>query len=80
MEPTWRTKDQLFVDTCRYVLGADGFEDSLPVSKKVTKESEISQSFDTMTYSKGPSVLRMIELTIGPKVFQNALRKYLQNR
>lgn len=70
----------MFLDKGRWALGADGFEDTPAVAKNVTVESKIGGSFNSMTYNKGASVLKTIELAVGPKIFRNALRRYLQNR
>jgi Aminopeptidase N len=34
--------------------------------------------FDVLTYEKGASVLRMLEQHIGPTVFRDGVRDYLQ--
>jgi aminopeptidase N len=34
--------------------------------------------FDTITYQKGASLLRMLNFTLGPDVLQNGLRSYIQ--
>ena len=47
------------------------------VVKNVTDASEIISLFDSITYSKGASILRMLEKTVGADRFANGLRDYL---
>lgn len=47
------------------------------VVKNVTDAEEISSLFDSITYSKGASILRMLEKTVGSDRFRDALREYL---
>ena len=47
------------------------------VVKNVTDAAEIISLFDSITYSKGSSILRMLEKTVGAGRFQKALQEYL---
>ena len=38
---------------------------------------EISQIFDSISYCKGSSIIRMLNSFIGPELFTNGLRSYL---
>jgi len=50
------------------------------MSHDVTTPSEIRSIFDTITYNKGASILRMVEKTYGIDMFNNALTDYLNKR
>lgn len=52
----------------------DSFEATHPVSANVTSTSEIGSLFDSITYDKGSSLLRMLEATVGEANFQEGLR------
>jgi aminopeptidase N len=45
---------------------------------KVENESEAREAFDTITYSKGQSVVRMAESYLGEDVFRDAMRSYIK--
>jgi glutamyl aminopeptidase len=49
------------------------------VVENVTSAAEITSLFDSITYSKGASVLRMLEKIVGPIRFREGLRDYLRN-
>jgi len=48
------------------------------VVENVTSAAEITSLFDSITYSKGASVLRMLEKIVGPNRFREGLRDYLR--
>ena len=47
------------------------------VVKNVTDPEIINSLFDSITYSKGASILRMLENTVGADRFRDSLRNYL---
>ncbi len=49
------------------------------VVENITSAAEITSLFDSITYSKGASVLRMLEKIVGPDRFREGLRDYLRN-
>ncbi|HAR30826.1 MAG TPA: hypothetical protein DCR65_04830, partial [Gammaproteobacteria bacterium] len=57
-------------------------DDSLPSARQVRQPVEtphdIANAFDSITYSKGAAVLRMIEHDVGVTAFRDALRLYLR--
>ena len=57
----------------------DGKPSSHPVVvRNVTSAAEITSLFDSITYSKGASILRMLERTVGSERFRNSLQDYLR--
>jgi aminopeptidase N len=52
----------------------DGFESSQPVYVNVTDPAQISSLFSSITYSKGSSLLFMLESTVGSQNFRDGLR------
>ena len=51
----------------------DGFQTSYPVSAEVNTPAEINSAFGSITYSKGASILRMLESTVGEANFREGL-------
>ncbi len=47
------------------------------VVQNVTRAADITSLFDSITYSKGASVLRMLEKIVGSDTFRDGLRDYL---
>ena len=50
---------------------------SHPIEVKVNSPEEISQIFDSISYCKGSSIIRMLNSFIGPKKFVKGLQNYL---
>ena len=56
----------------------DGLHSSRPIEYPVRAPKDADAMFDTLTYEKGASVLRMLEQYLGPAVFRNGIRDYLK--
>ena len=56
------------------VMWDDGFMSSHPVYADVIQPEQINSIFDSITYDKGCSLLRMLESTVGETEFQNGLK------
>jgi aminopeptidase N len=68
------TKDNQFLTTYQIpVMYDDGFQTSYPVSAEVNTPAEINSAFGSITYSKGASILRMLESTVGESNFREGL-------
>lgn len=52
---------------------------SHPISHKVADSAEIRRIFDPISYSKGASIIRMMQAFLGEDAFKDALRKYLRD-
>ena len=75
--PEWEMWTQFVnMDTNR-ALSLDGLKNSHPIEQEVKDPAEVSQLFDAISYSKGASVIRMLEQFLGPEVFRQGLFKYL---
>lgn len=60
---------------------ADAQASSHPIQVHVTNELQAANAFDpTITYSKGESVLRMLEAYLGPRTFRAGIRRYIKAR
>ena len=75
--PEWQMWTQFVnMDTNR-ALSLDGLKNSHPIEQEVKNPAEVNQLFDAISYSKGASVIRMLEQFLGPESFQRGLQGYL---
>jgi aminopeptidase N len=51
---------------------------SHPIQQHVANELQAANAFDEITYEKGEAVLRMLEAFLGPDVFRDGVRRYMQ--
>ncbi|KAM9409837.1 aminopeptidase Ey-like isoform 1-T1 [Pholidichthys leucotaenia] len=80
-EPTWNMKDLIVLNEVIDVMAVDALATSHPLSSKeedIQKPADISALFDSITYSKGAAVLRMLSEFITEDVFSEGLHTYLQ--
>jgi alanyl aminopeptidase len=75
-KPEWgvRVHD---VATAARALHADDLDSARRVREPVHDENDIENAFDGITYYKGATVLRMVELWVGEAAFQKGIRAYL---
>ena len=75
--PEWEMWTQFVnMDTNR-ALSLDGLKNSHPIEQAVKNPAEVSQLFDAISYSKGASVIRMLEKFLGEETFRKGLNRYL---
>ncbi|XP_072004560.1 aminopeptidase N-like [Engystomops pustulosus] len=80
-EPTWNIKDLTVLSDIHRVMGVDALASSHPLTSKeedVNSPSEISALFDSITYSKGASVIRMLSSFLTEDLFVKGLQAYLK--
>jgi puromycin-sensitive aminopeptidase len=58
-------------------MGVDGLQNTRPIEFEVKAPRDCEAMFDLLTYEKGASVLRMLEQHLGPEVFRDGVRLYL---
>jgi puromycin-sensitive aminopeptidase len=75
--PEWQKWTQFVSDDTNAALALDGLRNSHPIEVAVDDPNEIRELFDAISYSKGGSVLRMLEDYLTPEVFQKGLGRYL---
>ena len=49
-----------------------------PIQQPVTRDSEAQSAFDTITYDKGSTFLRMLEAYLGKTAFRDGIRAYVK--
>ncbi len=77
--PEWQVWTQFIAEDVSPGMSLDGLENSHPIESEVNNPDEVSQLFDAISYSKGASIIRMLEEFLGPDIFQSGLRDYLNN-
>jgi aminopeptidase N len=59
-------------------MGQDSFKSTHPIVQDVRTVEQANQAFDAITYSKGESVLSMLEAFAGPDVWQRGIQAYVR--
>ncbi|XP_050088228.1 glutamyl aminopeptidase isoform X2 [Anopheles aquasalis] len=76
--PDWGIKEQFIIDDLHSVMTLDATLASHPIVVSVENPNQITEIFDSITYSKGASVIRMLEDFVTPPVFQQGVTRYLE--
>jgi puromycin-sensitive aminopeptidase len=76
MVPQWRAWDT-FLRTRVNAFETDSLETTRAIEYPVASPHDASGMFDTLTYTKGGAVLRMLEQWLGPERFRDGIRRYL---
>ncbi|KAM8997885.1 aminopeptidase N isoform 2-T2 [Ara ararauna] len=79
-EPSWNIKDLMVLNEVYTVMATDSLTTSHPLSfseDEINTPAEISEVFDSIAYSKGASVLRMLSDFLTEDVFKEGLQSYL---
>ncbi|XP_030213006.1 glutamyl aminopeptidase [Gadus morhua] len=78
-EPTWGMRDIMLISDVLPVMVDDALLSSHPIIVDVSTPAEITSVFDGISYSKGASILRMLEDWMGKDNFRDGCRKYLKD-
>ncbi|KFP11432.1 Glutamyl aminopeptidase, partial [Egretta garzetta] len=77
-EPDWKMLEQVLIDDVLPVMKDDSLLSSHPIVVEVSSPAEITSVFDGISYSKGASILRMLQDWITPDLFQKGCQAYLK--
>jgi aminopeptidase N len=77
VHPEWKMDDQFNLDKMQRSLTLDAHTHSHPIQVDVKDPAEISEIFDTISYNKGASIIRMMKMFIGAQAFNNGIKNYL---
>ncbi|XP_005148679.2 glutamyl aminopeptidase [Melopsittacus undulatus] len=77
-EPEWQMLQQVLIDDVLPVMMDDSLQSSHPIVVDVSSPAEITSVFDGISYSKGASVLRMLQDWMTPDLFQKGCQIYLK--
>uniref|UniRef100_A0A1B6C9L0 Aminopeptidase n=1 Tax=Clastoptera arizonana TaxID=38151 RepID=A0A1B6C9L0_9HEMI len=75
--PEWEVDSWFLISKLHGVLQLDGTLSSHPIVQDVSHPDQITEIFDTISYSKGSSVIRMLEHFMGEDNFRNGITSYL---
>lgn len=75
----WKVLEQFVGSTLQRALSSDSMVNTHPISVPVHNPSQITEIFDSISYDKGSSVIRMLRSFIGDKKFQKGLELYLNS-
>lgn len=78
-EKDWQMLSQVLLEDVFPVQEDDSLISSHPVVVTVSTPAEITSVFDGISYSKGASILRMLQDWITPEKFQKGCQIYLKN-
>ena len=76
--PEWKVWQTFVIDTLQGALSLDGLRSSHPIEVPVHRAEDINQIFDSISYSKGSAVLRMISKYLGEETFIDGVRRYIK--
>ncbi|XP_060526667.1 aminopeptidase N [Cylas formicarius] len=80
VQPKWKDLDLFLVSELHESFTLDSLKSSHPISVKVYNPDEVNDIFDRISYSKGASIIRMMQHFLGQEVFHKGLNTYLKNR
>ena len=76
--PDWKTWDTFAAHRVAS-MGTDAVESTRPIEYPVGSPEEANEMFDSLTYIKGSSVLRMLEQFLGEETFRKGVSQYLKD-
>ncbi len=76
--PEWDMQTQFVGDRLAEALKLDALANTHPIEIVVNHPDEISEIFDSVSYAKGASIIRMLAEYLGEKDFRDGLRYYLK--
>lgn len=78
LHPEWNSFQGETVLNALETFEFDSLLWSHPMSKKIWDHIEISQIYDTISYEKGSSIIRMMHLFLGEEAFRLGVSSYLK--
>ncbi len=76
LHPEWNTSLGA-VGVRNQAMGLDSLKTTHPVVQHVATVEQASQAFDSITYAKGESVIRMLENYVGEDAWRDGVRAYM---
>lgn len=76
--PDWEMWTQFAVDEQHRAFKLDALQHTHPIETRIDHPDEIRSIFDTISYSKGASVIHMLHAYLGADTFRDGLRHYLK--
>lgn len=79
VHPEWRFLHRNMINELHTAMELDMLDHSHPISIPVKHPDEISEIFDTISYLKGASIIRMMDHFLGRTTLRHGLSSYLQS-
>lgn len=77
VHPEWQSWEFFTLDRLN-AMEVDELRTTRAIHAEVKNPMEAIEMFDSITYSKGASILRMLETYLGEKVFQSGVQHYMR--
>jgi aminopeptidase N len=78
LHPEWNA-NLYTVDIREAAMNLDAIATSHPIVQHVETVEQATQAFDAITYSKGESVIRMLEGYVGADTWRDGVRRYIRD-
>ncbi len=78
LHPEWRSLTESVFTRMR-AMSTDSLKSTRTIRANVSNPAQAVEMIDIITYSKGASVLRMLESYVGVDIFQSGISKYLRD-
>jgi puromycin-sensitive aminopeptidase len=79
LRPDYCMWEQFTTGPLSTAMVLDALKSSHPIQVPIHHAEEVEQVFDSISYFKGASVVRMIRAVLGTQFFQDGLSKYMEN-
>ncbi|KAJ3318441.1 Aminopeptidase 2 mitochondrial [Boothiomyces sp. JEL0866] len=76
--PEWNIFGDFVIEDFGFALELDAERNSHPIEVTVNTPQEVNEVFDGISYSKGASVIRMLEAYLGSDKFSEGVKNYLK--
>ncbi|KAB7504680.1 Aminopeptidase N [Armadillidium nasatum] len=77
VEPSFKMLEQIVISELHTSFSTDVLDSSHPINVEVNDPEEIDQIFDAISYSKGASIIRMMNYSLTEITFRKGLYNYL---
>ncbi|CAF1185611.1 unnamed protein product, partial [Didymodactylos carnosus] len=77
IHPDWHSYEQFISQRWLAVMQNDAVSFSHPINMQITHNDQLTSIFDSITYSKGSSILRMMRNFMGSTTFDKGVTQYL---
>ncbi|KAJ8921488.1 hypothetical protein NQ315_003106 [Exocentrus adspersus] len=77
--PDWELDKQFLIDKMHPVLQSDALETTQALQSDCYTPAEVTARFNTISYNKGSSILRMVQHFMGYERFKTGIQNYVAN-
>lgn len=75
----WRMFEEFVEEEVQRTFQPDGLSNSHPISAPIAHPDEINEIFDSISYGKGASIIRMMRHFLGEDAFRDGVSTYLHH-